>query len=73
MADYFIVPTVEVTTKMINLCTSNSKEDLRKNADGTLSILKVIPPPHNIFLDYMLYTKEEILDELKKEEWVLPT
>lgn len=66
---YVIVPTASVSIKMINLSTSRSVEDLRKNNDGSLSILRVLTPVHDAFLDYIWYTPSEILEELEKEGW----
>lgn len=66
---YVIVPTNSVSVRMINLSTASAVDDLRKNNDGTLCILRVSTPVHDAFLDYVWYTHLEILEELAKEDW----
>lgn len=67
---YVIINIEDVTLRMLNLSTSTNIEDVRKNNDETKIILKISQPINDVFLDFELYSNEEILELLNTDsDW----
>jgi hypothetical protein len=73
---YIMVSPKSVTQRMINLSSSNTKSDMLMIGD--MVVLKVPTPVNDLFLDFRLYTEEEmrklIIDNSKKKSmwsWLL--
>ena len=73
---YIMVSPKLVTQRMINLSSSNTKSDMLMIGDKV--VLKVPIPVNDLFLDFRLYTEEEmrklIIDNSKKKSmwsWLL--
>lgn len=70
---YVIVDTASITQKMLNYSHQRRLENARKSRDQSKSILKFRndnDTAKEIFADYIWYNETEILEEIKKDDWI---
>ena len=70
---YIIKNTTDITSGMFDNATQISEEFCRKSIDGTKIILKFEGETPVVFSSDSIYTHAEILQELKKAEWIVLT
>ena len=68
---YIIKNTADITTGMFDMATQISAENCRKSIDGTKIILKFEGETPAVFSSDSIYTHAQILQELKKSEWLV--
>jgi len=71
---YFIIPTSQVTNRIINLSIHNDISTCRKCNCGAHVIVEAQTPVDSSFLDYQGMTKEvaEMIHETNPSEWGEP-
>lgn len=70
---YIVVPTGDVTEKLINSSTSRTALEARRSLDNSQTVLELSHPIQEWLLDYKQYTLNDILALMATAEWAEPT